>query len=149
MTAVILSWFHFLSIMGLAAALVAQHLMFTPRPDAATAKRLTRVDLVYGVSALAVLLSGLGRVFYSGKGAAFYLANGVFHAKVGLFVVAALISIYPTIKLLAWRKALAGGGTPGMSDADGRRVLMAIRLQLVLIVVLPLLGVLMARGIGL
>jgi putative membrane protein len=36
-----------------------------------------------------------------------------------------------------------------MSDADGRRVLMAIRLQLVLIVVLPLLGVLMARGIGL
>jgi putative membrane protein len=150
MIAVFWAWLHFLAIMGLAAALVAEHLMFTPRPDAATARRLARVDMIYGVSALLVLVSGIGRVLQGGKGAAFYLANGVFHAKVGLFVVAAALSIYPTLKFLAWRKATASAGAvPGLDERAGRRVLMAIRVQLLIIFVLPLLAALMARGYGL
>ena len=50
-----LAWLHYLAIMLLAAALVAEHLLFTPRPERATARKLVVVDLVYGMSLLVAL----------------------------------------------------------------------------------------------
>lgn len=144
----LLAWFHYLAMMLLAAALVAEHLMFTPRPDAAAARKLVVVDLVYGISMLAVLLTGLGRLMHGGKGAAFYMANGAFHAKFLLFVVMALVWLYPALKFLAWRRALKAGQTPSTGDGEARRVLMAIRIQLLILALLPLLAAMMARGIG-
>jgi putative membrane protein len=143
-----LAWFHYLAMMFLAAALVAEHLMFTPRPDAAAARKLVAVDLVYGISLLVVLLTGVGRLFHGGKGVAFYMASGVYHAKFTLFVVMALIWLYPALKLLGWRRALATGQVPSLGESEARRVLMAIRIQLLILLLLPLLAAMMARGIG-
>ncbi|MEZ5526744.1 MAG: DUF2214 family protein [Gammaproteobacteria bacterium] len=41
-----------------------------------------------------------------GKPAAFYNGNPVFHAKLTLFVLIALLSIYPTVFLLRQRKGV-------------------------------------------
>jgi putative membrane protein len=142
-----LAWLHYLAMMFLAAALVAEHLMFTPRPDPAAARKLVAVDLIYGVSLLVVLLTGIGRLFHGGKGIAFYMANGAYHAKFTLFVVMALVWLYPALKFLAWRRALRVGQTPALENAEARRVLMAIRLQLLILVLLPLLAAMMARGV--
>jgi putative membrane protein len=142
-----LAWLHYLAIMLLAAALVAEHLLFTPRPERATARKLVVVDLVYGMSLLVALATGVGRLFHGGKGAAFYMANGAFHAKFGLFVVLVLLGLYPALKFIAWRRALREGATPVMTEAEGRRILMAIRIQLFLLIVLPLLAAMMARGV--
>jgi putative membrane protein len=142
-----LAWLHYLAMMFLAAALIAEHLMFSPRPDLAIARKIVIVDLIYGVSLLVVLVTGFGRLFHGGKGALFYMQNAAYHTKFTLFVVMAAIWIYPAIKFFGWRRTLRGGGTPSMSDAEARRVFMAIRIQLLILVVIPLLAAMMARGV--
>ncbi|NGX17496.1 DUF2214 family protein [Wenzhouxiangella sp. XN24] len=141
-----LAWLHYLAMMFLAAALVAEHLLFSPRPDLATARKIVVVDLVYGVSLLVVLITGLARLSHGGKGIAFYMQNGAFHTKFTLFIVMALVWIYPAIKFIGWRRALKSGTAPSLGDAEGRRLLMAIRIQLLILILLPLLGAMMARG---
>lgn len=142
-----LAWLHYLAMMFLAAALIAEHLMFSPRPDLAIARKIVIVDLIYGISLLVVLATGFGRLFHGGKGALFYMQNAAYHTKFTLFVVMAAIWIYPAIKFFGWRRTLRGGGTPSMSDAEARRVFMAIRIQLLILVVIPLLAAMMARGV--
>lgn len=143
-----LAWLHYLAMMFLAAALIAEHLMFSPRPDRAMARKIVIVDLIYGISLLVALLTGIGRMFHGGKGALFYMQNAAYHTKFTLFVVMALVWIYPAVKFFGWRRALKAGDTPTMSESDSRRVLMAIRIQLLILVFLPLLAAMMARGIG-
>lgn len=142
-----LAWFHYLAMMFLAAALIAEHLMFTPRPTLPVARKIAVVDLIYGVSLLVVFATGIARMFHGGKGALFYMQNGAYHTKFTLFVVMAVVWLYPAIKFLGWRRAMSRGETPAMSDGDARRVLMAIRVQLLILVLLPLLAAMMARGV--
>ncbi|WP_134605236.1 DUF2214 family protein, partial [Pseudomonas aeruginosa] len=66
----------------------------------------------------------------------------------GLFVLAALVSLLPTVTFLGWRGALKAGEVPAVTPARGRRVVLAVRLQLLLLLVIPLLATLMARGFG-
>jgi putative membrane protein len=143
-----LAWFHYLGIMFLAAALVAQHLLFVPRPERAVARKIVTVDVIYGVSLLVVLVTGIARLFHGGKGALFYMQTWAFHAKFSLFVVMAVLWLYPAVKFFAWRRQLKAGQAPVMADAEAKRVLMAIRVQLLILVLLPLLAAMMARGIG-
>lgn len=143
-----LAWFHYLAMMFLAAALIAEHLMFTPRPERAIARKLVVVDLIYGISLLVVFVTGISRMFHGGKGALFYMGNSAYHAKFWLFIAMALIWIYPAIKFFGWRRTLRAGGAPVMSDTESKRVLMAIRIQLLILVLLPLLAAMMARGVG-
>jgi putative membrane protein len=145
--AVILAWFHYLAMMFLAAALIAEHLMFSPRPDRAIARKLVVVDAIYGVSLLVVLLTGLGRMFHDVKPVIFYMQNGAYHAKFTLFIVMAVVWLYPAFRFFGWRRALKAGGTPAMTDREAGRMLMAIRIQLLILVLLPLLGAMMTRGL--
>jgi putative membrane protein len=141
-----LAWFHYLAMMFLAAALVAEHLLFVPRPEVAVARKIVAVDAIYAVTLLLVLGTGIGRLFHGGKGALFYMQNGAFHLKFLLFVLMALVWIYPAIKFFGWRRALSAGSAPAMTATESGRVLMAIRIQLLILVIIPLLAAMMARG---
>ena len=145
--AVILAWFHYLAMMFLAAALIAEHLMFSPRPDRVIARKLVVVDAIYGVSLLVVLLTGLGRMFHDVKPVIFYMQNGAYHAKFTLFIIMAVVWLYPAFRFFGWRRVLKGGGAPAMTDREAGRMLMAIRIQLLILVLLPLLGAMMTRGL--
>lgn len=149
MAELVTAWLHFLAMMSLAAALVAEHLLFRPPLSVEAARRLIRIDLLYGLSALVVLVTGILRVLYFGKGAGFYLGNPVFHAKFGVFLAVALVSVYPTVRFFGWRRSVSAAEAPEVSLAQARRVLLAIRIELILLAVLPFLGVLVARGYGL
>jgi putative membrane protein len=142
-----LAWFHYLAMMFLAAALIAEHLMFTPRPDLALARKIVVVDAIYGVSLLVAFATGIGRLFHGGKGALFYMQNGAYHTKFALFVLMAVVWLYPALKFFGWRRAIKAGTAPTMNDTDAKRVLMAIRIQLLILVLLPLLAAMMARGV--
>jgi putative membrane protein len=142
-----LAWLHYLGIMFLAAALVAEHLLFVPRPERAIARKIVTVDMIYGVSLLVVFLTGIGRLFHGGKGVLFYMQNGAYHTKFTLFVVMAVVWLYPAFKFFGWRRQLRAGQAPVMDAATAKRVLMAIRVQLLILVLLPLLAAMMARGI--
>jgi putative membrane protein len=107
-----------------------------------------RMDAVYGVSAMLLIVVGLVRVFYTEKGAAYYFGSAPFLLKVALFVVVGLLSIKPTREFLSWRSALRQGQVPRFDDARRRSIRMAIHIELTLLVVILLCAALMARGIG-
>ncbi|MCY1379255.1 hypothetical protein D9M69_669570 [compost metagenome] len=107
-----------------------------------------RIDIAYALSAGLVLASGAARLVWYGKGLAYYLHNSLFHAKLGLFILIALLSILPTLVFLNWRNDLRAGLVPQVSARLGTLVIMTIRLELLLLLVLPLLAALMARGFG-
>ena len=148
MAQAIVAYLHYLSIFVLLALLGIEHVQFKLPLDLARARSLVLVDMSYGMAAGAVLLSGLARVIWYGKGSAYYLGNSLFHAKVGLFVLVGLLSILPTFVFLNWRNQLKAGQVPSVSPRQARLVIMTIRLELLLLLFIPLLAVFMARGYG-
>jgi putative membrane protein len=142
------AWLHFIAIFSAVACLAAERALYRPALDAASAQRLTRLDLGYGLSAVAILLTGLARVFWLGKGAAFYGGNPLFWAKLAVFAVVALLSLPPTVHYLRWRPALAAGQAPQVHPAAYRRVRALLWCEALGFLLLPLLAALMARGIG-
>lgn len=139
---------HYLSIFILFALRTAEHLLFKPVLDAASARRLLRIDIAYGISAGLVLASGATRVLWYGKGLDYYLQNSLFHAKLGLFILIGLLSIVPTMTFFNWRNDLLEGRAPTITPAQAKRTILVIRIELLLLVCLPVLASLMARGFG-
>lgn len=144
----LLAYLHYISIFTMIVFLTAEAVVLRPDMTPEIRKRLARYDAVFGFAALAILVTGLLRVFYGAKGYAFYVHNPVFHVKVGLFILVGLLSIKPTITILRWKKQ---GKTlpdfvPTPSEiATTRRWVM---IESHLIIFIPLAAVLMARGIG-
>ena len=134
------AFLHHVAAFTLVAAIAVEFVLIRQPIDPANARRLGLADMVVGISAGVLLVVGLLRVFYFEKGAAFYFQNGAFIAKMVLFVAVALLSIYPTLKFLAWRKGIDASSVPTI-----RRIL---HLELVGVVLILLCAALMARGIG-
>ncbi len=138
---------HYLGIMGLAATLSIEALTLKGAPSAAALARLTRVDALYGLSALLVLMTGVLRVVWFGKGADFYLHNWIFHLKVTVFLVIGLWSILPTVRFIQWRRAfVANAVLPGADQFNAMRKVAFAEVHL--LALLPFLAAMMARGMG-
>jgi len=148
MAGAFVSFGHFLAFFALTAALVLQLALLAESMSVGTGRRIQRADRAAGLAAVAVLAFGLLRVFYFEKGAAYYFSNTWFLVKLGLFVAAALISLYPTLKFLRWNEALGQGNALELGAAEVTRLKRAIHWELVLIVGILLCASLMARGFG-
>jgi putative membrane protein len=109
---------------------------------------LALTDRKFGIQAVVVLVTGVLRVVYGAKGAAFYMHNPAFHLKIGLFVLAALISIAPTFAFLRWRKARRGDPSWCVPQAEWQRAKKLVRLEMVIIALIPLAAVIMSRGLA-
>ena len=142
------AYLHFVAIFLLFALLVLEHQLFRLPLNFKRARSLLRADTAFGIVAGLVLVTGAARAMRYGKGMDYYLNNSFFHAKIGIFVVVALLSIYPTVTFLKWRPALKAGQVPSISPAAARWVKTVIRIELLALLMLPLLAVLMARGLG-
>ncbi len=106
--------------------------------------RLARIDAVYGIAALTLLGAGLTLWLSNiGKPAEFYSRNWIFHTKISLFLLVGILSIYPTVFFIKQRK-----GAPEESVNVPKSVFTLLRLELTLLVIIPLLAGLMARGVG-
>jgi putative membrane protein len=143
-----IAYLHFLSAFLLTAFLVTEFFLCRPGLPPAQVKTLARVDLYYLIAAVAVLLSGVLRVFAVGKDAAFYLSNPVFYIKLALFLAVGLVSIPPTLQFIRWQRALKAGEERIPREGDIGSARRYIALELVLLAFIPLAAVLMARGIG-
>ena len=76
-----------------------------------------------------------------------YLSNPFFVAKMLLYIAIATLSIKPTTSFIRWRRRLAASGQlpPTPEIATARRLL---HVEVALLALIPLMAVLMARGIG-
>ena len=144
---VLLAYLHYLAIMLIAGGLVAEMATCRPGLGADQVRRLPTLDIIFFAAALLALATGLLRLFFYAKGWRFYVPNPFFIAKMALYVVIALLSIRPTVSFLRWRRALdASGALPPAPDVQATRRI--IHIELALLALMPLMAVLMARGIG-
>jgi putative membrane protein len=115
--------------------------------NAAVVERLGKVDMVYGIAAGMVLLTGLARVFLGVKGAAWYAHNPLLYLKLAMFLVIGLISIKPTLMFVRWRRALRADGTlPDAAEVKKARRLVMVQAHIFPFI--PLAAVFLARGFG-
>jgi len=145
---IIIPYVHYLAIMALTGSLISEHLILKPGLSRAQIKFLAGIDLVYGIAAALVLATGLLRWFVYGKGNDYYLSNPLFHIKLTIFVIIVILSIFPTLKFLKWKRQVKSGHDPMIDDKAIKRLLMFIRIELLLVAIIPLLAVMVARGAG-
>lgn len=144
----LLAYLHFIAIFVLFAFLTVEIMLLRGEVDARVALLLARCDAWYGGASVAVLVTGLLRIFAGAKGAAFYAANWVFWLKMALFVAVALLSIKPTLTFLRWaRLACADAGFQPPPEAQ-RALRRGKMIEVHLAAFIPLAAVFMARGMG-
>jgi putative membrane protein len=149
MTSALIASLHFIGAFTVVATVFAEWLMFSRSPTLAEARRIQACDIAYGIAAGVVLLAGGLRMFYFEKGSQFYLSNPVFHAKLALFLVVGLMSIYPTIQFIRWRQQTRTGQAPQMTDSQFNLIRTLLAWEMILLVGMVVSASLMAKGIGL
>lgn len=144
----VLAYLHIAAILMVTVFLTSQAaLLRNEWLNGAVVRRLARVDLVYGIAALVLLVTGLARTWWGVKGSGWYWSQPLLHVKVTLFVVIGLMSIVPTLRYRRWVKALeAGHGLPGEAEVRATRKL--VMWEAHLLVLIPIAAVCLARGIG-
>lgn len=148
MTGALVAYAHYAAMVFIALLLVFELQACVPGLPAARMRYLARVDLLYVAAAVLALATGVLRVVWFGQGAGFYLHNPVFYIKLALFAAVGLLSIPPTLQYLRWMRALKSGGTAFAEPWQVARVRRYLVAELVLFALIPLMAVLMARGIG-
>lgn len=113
--------------------------------DDAGLSRVFFSDALWGVAGLLWLVTGLLRAFAGfEKGTAYYLSTGLFHAKLGLFVVILVLEAWPMTALMRWRSQRRRGETV---DTSAARALARIsHAQAGLVVIIVFLATAIARG---
>jgi putative membrane protein len=117
--------------------------------DGETLARLFRADNFWGLAALLWIATGLVRAFGGlEKSSTFYLRNGFFLVKMGLFVAVLGLEIFPMITFIRWRIARARGNKP-TADAPYSVLVRLNDLEVALVVLIPFAASLMSRGVWL
>ncbi len=126
----------------LIALLATELALVRPGMTPADRRLLGRVDAVYGLVALALLLIGFWRVSSFEKGNEFYFASLWFWVKIAAFLLVGLLSIPPTLRFRAWGRM----GDLSPDPADVWQVRRWMRAQALVLPVIPVAAALMARG---
>jgi putative membrane protein len=144
----LLAYAHILAILTLVVFISSEAALCRSEwMNARVVERLGRVDMIYGIAAGMVLLTGIARTYWGVKGGAWYWTNGLLHLKLALFLAVGLMSIKPTIMFRRWNQALkAGGALP--DDAQVREARKWVMIQAHVIALIPLAAVFLARGFG-
>ncbi|MBX9840594.1 MAG: DUF2214 family protein [Xanthobacteraceae bacterium] len=140
------AFLHHLTAFTLVACIAVEFVLLRQELTPATARRLIATDAVLGISATALLIVGLLRVFYFEKGSAYYFSNHAFMAKFAIFIVLALLSAIPTVEFLSWRRSLQAGVMPQPSEKKLRIVAAVVHGELLGVVLILLFAAMMARG---
>jgi putative membrane protein len=108
-------------------------------------------DNIWGLAAFLWVATGLARAFGGfEKGTAFYLSSHLFFLKMALFLGVLALEIPPMITFIKWRISLKKGQEPARIGEPVflRRLYQLNTAEAVIVVLIPLVASLMARGIG-
>lgn len=139
---ILIRYLHLFAVVILAGSVIIENMAISKTVTKEDIRQLVKVDAAYGISAAIVLACGLALWLWVGKPSEFYNSNPIFHAKIALFVLVGLLSIYPTVFFIRQRN------TESASIAVPNSVIRALRVELILLAIIPLLAFLMARGLG-
>lgn len=136
---------HHVLVFGLAGMLMAEMVLVRRGMSAQDAAKVARLDAGYGATAGLVIIAGVLRVIYGVKGSDYYLVNPWFWAKMACFALIVLLSIPPTLRFLAWRKAQRSDASFVPAAEEIQRVRTFLRFEVLLIVPLVAFAAAMAR----
>ena len=139
---------HHIFAFTVTACLIYEFVAYRKGLGVEEARRIQRVDLVYGISAGLLIAVGLLRVYFFEKGSNYYFHNYMYWTKMALFVIVGLLSIYPTIRFLKWNSTLKADLPPEIPDEEFKRIRLFIWLELAGIALILFAAPMMARGIG-
>lgn len=142
----IVPYLHFIGIMVLTGSLMAMYLILKSGLSEKQVRLASMMNNLFFLSAAVVLATGLLRWFLVGKGAAFYNINPLFHIKITLFVVILILAVFPALKINKWKKLLRQDGMSAIPEKESINFLWFLRIEFLLIAILPLLAVMVARG---
>lgn len=146
-TSALFAFLHFLAVFGIFGTVFVEWQTMSRKPTLAEARRIQVSDRWFGIFAMVVLVVGFLRVYYFEKGVAFYSSNPFFHAKLTLFVLIGLLSIYPTIRFIKWGPQTKQGMAPVVTAEQYTRIMFVLRVELLLLLGMALCASLMARGV--
>lgn len=141
---ILLRYLHFISIFTIVGTLAIEYVLLKPTLTRKEIAYLAKIDGLYGLAAITLLGAGFTLWFGVGKPAAFYSDNPVFWAKIGLFVIVGILSIAPTLFFNKHRK----GEATDIIEVP-KSLKRNVSLELILLLIIPILAGIMAKGIGL
>jgi len=143
-TEILLRYLHFISILFIAGTLAAEFVLLKPQLTRREIGRIALIDGVYGLAAVVLVAAGL-TLWLGGytKPSLYYSQNWIFLTKMGFLTVIGLLSIHPTVFFIRKRN-----GDPAESVDIPVTVTWCLRLELILLAVIPFLAGLMSRGVG-
>lgn len=144
----LMAFLHHLAAFSLFAALTYEFVLIRKPFSLQTAQALLKTDQIYGIAAVVILVIGFGRAIYFEKGEAYYFHSLPFIIKISLFGLMGLLSIYPTIKFLSWRKPLKHQQLPQVNSATLTFIRYLIHIELAVVVAIMLCAAMMAKGVG-
>lgn len=139
---------HHLAAFGLVGALVAELVIIRGPMTAAEVRRFGRLDGLYGLAAIAIVVIGIARLLFGIVPADVYLGNVFFWTKMAALAVITVISIGPTVRAMRWRRGFEADpafAIPADGLAASRR---AVAIEVAIIPLVPIAAALMARGFG-
>ena len=142
----IVAWLHLLALPIGLGAVWARSRALRAVHTVADLPRVFSADSVWGIAAALWLATGLVRVFMSmEKSTSYYLHNGVFYAKMGLFLVILLLEILPMITLVRWRIAVRRGTSVDLTSSLALARISQVEVALVILIVF--IATALARGV--
>lgn len=130
-----------------ARGIAMRKILSLPSRKDAGLRALFFADNAWGIAALLWIITGLSRAFGGlEKGTAFYLANPMFHLKLGLFALIFLLELWPMVLFVRWRIRLIKG-----KPIDNLEVLGKLKwvndAEVLLILAIVFVASAMARGL--
>ena len=144
-TSSIVAYLHYLGFMLAFAALTVEIFNLKTEITLDQAKKVLFADAAYGAAAIVILITGVLRVLYFGKGTDYYLSNPFFYAKISVFIIVSLLSLYPTFTFLTWIRNFQIDQPPTLENPQVNRLSWMIKGELLGFILIPLLAAVMAR----
>ena len=141
-----IQYIHVLGIMILMGSLIAEYLIAKMKITKESIRMLSITNSMFLISLVVVLISGLFRWFMFGKGNDFYMTNPFFHTKLTLYIIMAVVAFFPGRKIKKWKKQLNNDSSFQIAEKELKSLFLLFRIEFLLIIIIPLLAVLVARG---
>ncbi|WP_375451119.1 DUF2214 family protein [uncultured Devosia sp.] len=137
---------HHLAVFTLVGIIAAEFVLLRPGLSGQRLTQLAAIDRLYGIAAGLVIIIGIARVFWGGKGWEFYVGSNMFWGKMLAFLVVGLLSVPPTIAFSRWTSSLAADPAFAPPPAELARSRRFLHAEVLILVLIPIFAAAMARG---
>ena len=136
-------YLHFIAIFGVIATLIIKNTAIKTLISEEDAINLAKVNLFFNLCLILTCIGGLVLWFWVGRPSNFYTQNPLFMTKLILFTLIFLLSLFTSNFFRKHRE-------PKKETIEAPKlIVLLLRLQLIILAIIPLIAFLITRGVGL